>query len=384
MKNTLQVDSSKKLSMDQSNFNRSGNRQVAVFGLEAFGKKNSVQIDAMNAKDYFFDVFIPDNGESSRLDFGQHIECNRLIVVKKSFWGRLIQVYWYCKNNRKYLNHAELYIGGRFSLVYLILLKMFKIKIVAVERGDMKYLMRHIISGASGLFNLVEYSYKLVFKYANIIWYKEPYMKELLDKIGIINLYFIPNAVALKPLLANSDVSKEIDFLWVNRVVKERNVEWLLRFAQNITDKVVILGVRDTVNKFGGTNSELNQLVTQAKNFNNIEIKGYIPPDLYYKKSKFFVLISEYIFGNNALLEAMSYGLVPIVSNTPDTHLIVKDGENGIVYDNNFEDFTLAMQRAKALTLAEYSSMSLKSREVINQDYSIEHLQTRLSDLYLL
>lgn len=352
---------------------------VVVFGLDAFRDKNAIQIKAMNEIGYFFDIFINDNSENSPRDFKSFYFVNNLFVVNSSFFLRFFQVFLYLLNNSKTLNHAELYVGGRFTIIYSILLKLFRVKTVAVERGDMKHIMQNVLKNKSIFLNLVEYSFKFAFRLADIVWYKEPYMEKLLRQIGVTNMKLVSNCVTLK---SESNLNKEINFLWVNRILKERDATWLLQYAQLNHEAVTVLGVKQNQEKLGGMNKELEILVKDASAYSNITLKGYIKPDEYFQKAKFFILISDYVFGNNSLLEAMSYGVVPIVSNTEATSLIVKDGINGIVFNQNYESFASAMKRAKQLTDIEYAQMRDQVYKTISEFYSYNVLQKNLKDIY--
>ena len=66
------------------------------------------------------------------------------------------------------------------------------------------------------------------------------------------------------------------------------------------------------------------------------EFTGRTDPWEYYARASIFALVSEYEGTSNALLEAMSMGVPPIISDTSGGNLeLVKDGVSGLVTTQN-------------------------------------------------
>lgn len=75
---------------------------------------------------------------------------------------------------------------------------------------------------------------------------------------------------------------------------------------------------------------------------------------LYYSQAKIWVSIPESDATSISLLEAMSMGCVPVVSDLPANREWITDGDNGlIVRDVNTDFFSEAMQRINAAEAAE-------------------------------
>ena len=60
--------------------------------------------------------------------------------------------------------------------------------------------------------------------------------------------------------------------------------------------------------------------------FENFQWFKFSDPKGFWQQSKVFVFPIEKVFANFSLLESMSYGIVPIISNIEYADRIVKDG----------------------------------------------------------
>ncbi len=345
-------------------------KRVAIICLDTFRHKNTIQLEIMNQVGYYYDVFVTDSAVKQQLYFASCSKNNRLIMLQSNFLLRLKQLFLFLKHNRYKLNHIEVYVGGRFTIFYLLLAKMFHVKVLVVERGDIQFLFQRNW--------LLKKFYIYVYRNADLVWYKEPYMQQILKNIKVENTYFIPNSVKI---VDGDNNNHKIDFLWVNRNTKERNVNWLLKYAHMRNNQYVcILGIS---NKQDGMNEELMNLISKSNSFNNLVIRDYTDPMPYIKQAKFFILISEnFVFGNYALLEAMAYGLVPIVTKTKYTDLIVQDKLNGITFDYDINSFFQAMDYANSLNDEDYNLLSKNAKNYLKLNYSIENWQNKVNDLY--
>jgi len=341
------------------------NKQIAIVGIDSFLKKNHNQILCLNSKGITVDILTNDTMQSSfeQIDMVNKLGNikNEILLLKKNLFRRIFQIIKYFYQNRKKLNHIEVYAGGRFAFLYVFFAKIFKIKVFCIERGD--------ISNLDKYDKLTLFSMNLVYKYADIIIYKELYMKSLLEVRSNAKMFLLYNCVS-SPSLLNMK-NKDIEFLWVNRLVKERKIEWVIDFLESkiITQKTAVIGVLDLPDKYVKKNISL---LNNIKYINNLIIDGYVDPIKYYEKSKFFLFPSEIVFGNNSLLEAMSYGVIPIVSNIKGTDLIIEDGVDGLLFEHTKEGFEEAIKRALSLSDTEVLHMSLKAKEKVKRKFSCD------------
>ena len=82
------------------------------------------------------------------------------------------------------------------------------------------------------------------------------------------------------------------------------------------------------------------------------------------------------------LLEAMSLGVVPIVSDAGAMAEVVQDGETGFVFANgNREAAADAASRALAQTPEERETMGRRARECVAEKYSLDTEISALAEI---
>ena len=100
----------------------------------------------------------------------------------------------------------------------------------------------------------------------------------------------------------------------------------------------------------GAEKDDLMKMVYSLNLQNNVEFVGYLDSKKqadYYKSSRWYFSVPESDSTSVSLLEAMSYGCIPIVSDIPSNREWVIDGDNGIVVGNE-ENVNLALNMKKA------------------------------------
>ncbi len=303
--------------------------------------------------------------------YKSHNFCRKL---EMSFITRFRQIFNFFKKNREEIHHLEIYPGGKFSGIYAILARYFKLKIICAERGDLLYYKPKYKGGYS---LLTRFSMLITYKLAHVVWYREFYMLEILKRIGVKQCIFIPNGIKVSD---EQNKKKDLDFLWVNRVIPERNANW---FVQNLSNdsfsatRNVLIGLLFQETKY----KDLEQKLIEDKP-DNLELLSFSNPKEYYQRSKFFVLPARIVYVNNSLLEAMSFGVIPLVSDTQESDKIVINGVNGFVFENSQEAFLDCMQKVSALSKEEYESISKAARAKIIADFSDEVYLQRLEKMY--
>ena len=127
--------------------------------------------------------------------------------------------------------------------------------------------------------------------------------------------------------LNHTDSKKEINIITIGRLTKHKGQEHIIKAMSLVIKKIpdvklLILG--------RGPNKEyLDSLIKTKKLQNNIKLIGYTKDiNTYLQKSKIFILASDYEGFSNALLEAMSYSLPVIATNSPGgNHEILTEKE---------------------------------------------------------
>jgi glycosyltransferase involved in cell wall biosynthesis len=330
--------------------------------------KNKVQIDAIHQLGHLAAFFVNNYNQSAASYFR---EGDFYVPLETNFLKRLKQIFLFLKIKRNVIHHLEVYPGGRFSFIYILLSKVFGIRTICVERGDLHYYNPN----GYGLF--VRISMWVCYKYADVIWYREPYMAGLLKKIRVREIFFIHNAIHRSNITPRT---KTIDFLWVNRLTPERKSEWfidILNKKEFHSSSSVLAGVLE------------NTLYNKQQDYvlhnkpPSLQVLDYVtnPNDLY-ASAKFFVLPADFVFANNALLESMSLGVVPLIARQEGSEIIVDDGLNGFIFDYDKESLEEAMLIAMKMPEDQYKLMSDAAVEKVREVFSVEKFTSQLAELY--
>jgi glycosyltransferase involved in cell wall biosynthesis len=127
---------------------------------------------------------------------------------------------------------------------------------------------------------------------------------------------------------------KDIDFIFVGRLVPWKNVDLIIKAIKEVDRKLVIVGD-------GPEEGKLKNLVCKLNLEGKISFLGQVSQEQtqrLIRKSKFLVLSSEYEGLSHVILEAMSGGTVVIASNIPGNDEVVVDGVNGYLFNLNTGD----------------------------------------------
>ena len=350
---------------------RPAERRVAIFGIDDLARRNRAQLEAMNARGYAFDVFTNDVLGDSRENLPPG---NGLETLHPGASGRARQLVSYLAAHRDRLNHVEVYPGGRFAGVYVAVARLFRVPVMVVERGDLLYRERY---GP-----LTRAAMALAYRGADVVWYRELYQGRILAEMGIRRRFFLSNAVPL-PEAVHPPEARTIDFLWVNRLIVERRADWVAdvlarpAFAET---RNVIQGFLDGV--LASEEMRARQEYVRARALVNLEIGTYGDPGRLFRAARFFLLPSEIVFCNNALLEAMAHGVVPLVSDVEGARRIVTDGVDGFVHPHTPDGLTAAMERALSLPPEEHARMSRAAVATVTARFSMERWAEKLAEQY--
>ncbi|MDQ6757644.1 MAG: glycosyltransferase [Bacteroidota bacterium] len=347
-------------------------KKVVIF-IDVVAHKNAIQIDSIidyGLSPYFFTSTNKAGSENYLKNKGEQN------ILNRNIFKRLKQVNSFLKKNKNNIHHIEIYPGDRSAFLYLLLGKLYRIKCICAERGDLLFYNNHKFD------RITRFSMWFCYKFSKIVWYREPYMQPVLEKLNK-NLFFLHNAVNKNPENSITHFEeKDITFLWLNRIIPERNADWFSASLKNPE-------LKDTVNYLVGMVANSSFAKEQEEVINNKPDNLFLTeycsnPESFYKRAKFFVLPAKIVFANNSLLEAMSYGIVPIVSDQPGTNLIVTNEQNGFVFNHNKKDFEESILKAFHLPAAEYNKMSLAAQEKIKTDFSKEKYYNGLQQIYSL
>lgn len=198
----------------------------------------------------------------------------------------------------------------------------------------------------------------------------------------------LANCIPLASFSHSAPIRK-IDFLYLNAVLPARNVDHLID-ALRLVDEMHIIFSSKIVGYFS-LNQEKKQLarhyqyeqmcLSRSKHANNKYLTSHAfteDSSQYYLEARFFVFPADFVFLNYSLLEAMSYGLVPIVYNGEGAKEIIKNGINGFVVEKGVENLAEILERSLLLTEKKYIEMSENAFNTVKNQYSIEFWVKRI------
>lgn len=241
------------------------------------------------------------------------------------------------------------------------------------------------------IINVKMYLSRICLRFTNTIYAKEHHHIKTIEMINPKLLSKVEKIYNCVPVL-NTNLMLENkhrkDFLYANAVIEKRNVIPLIKAFANLRDKkesftASIYGFNSISNDVyaprGTPYSEEAFKLYESLNLSDyVQAYGFVKniKDIM-KGYKFFILPADVILANYALLEAMSFGLVPIVYPGDGYEVIVEDGKNGIVVKNF--DLTKAMNFALSLSEEEYLALSNAAYNKIKNDFSLDLWKEKLS-----
>jgi glycosyltransferase involved in cell wall biosynthesis len=292
--------------------------------------------------------------------------------------ARIRQFAGHLRAHRRRLHHVELYVAGRFAFVYALMCRLARVKLLAVERGDLHECQRRVYPLT------VRLSIYACYRLANCVWLKEPYMERAFSRWRVRNTFLLPNAVPVPDAIAQ-DGERDIDFLWANRLVPERNPEWFadavagLAERREVSASVLGFSVGDPGPRVAAVERAVRQKLGPVP---SLHCEPFGDPEPSYRRARFFVLPSDYVFGNFALLEAMAHGVVPIVSNVEGTERLIDSGRNGFAVTHDPRSFAAALEDALDLPEPAWELASQRARETVAEHFSLDGWGQRLLQRY--
>lgn len=167
---------------------------------------------------------------------------------------------------------------------------------------------------------------------------------------------------------------KENIILFVGRLERVKRVDLCLKYWEQISRQLpdwrfVIVG--------DGREREVLESYVKDKNLERVSFEGYQNPDDYFDRAKIFWLTSDYEGWGMSLIEAMSYGNIPI-ARTSYSALddIVQHGINGFKIPKNDIDQFKAVTVDTAINYPEKESLARNAADSVSR-YNINKVIRR-------
>lgn len=210
------------------------------------------------------------------------------------------------------------------------------------------------------------------------------------EKYGNENITVIHNGSAVEHTIKTDellkwDLEKDQYFLTVARLVRHKGIHYLIQAFKNAKKKQAI--PENFKLAIVGDSAYTDDYVTYLKKLANADAdivftgskQGSALSELY-TNAFAFVLPSEAEGLSNVLLEAMGYGLMPIVSSIPENTVVVE--KNGLIFENknisSLEDMLVLAAKDPEKT----KKLGLLSKQHAEKNYSWDENIIRTLKLY--
>ena len=180
--------------------------------------------------------------------------------------------------------------------------------------------------------------------------------KELCDfieeNIRSLKCIHIPNGVEISK---TRNLSNEFDLVTVSRLVNWKNLDIVIRVVAKLNLSLLVVGDGPDFGRLQELAKQLEAKVTftgQITGTNSL---------IAMNRARIFVQISDYEGLSFSLLEAMSLGLVPIVSNIPGNISVISNMHNGLIINIDEE----SLEKAINLVFSDSGLSEMISRNAI-------------------
>ena len=198
-------------------------------------------------------------------------------------------------------------------------------------------------------------------------------------------VHILPNPITIPSSDFVFDfLQKRKEVLYVGRIDENQKRihriidTWALLEASFPDWKLIIVG--DGVEK-----RNLVEKVIQLK-LNNVVFEGFQNPSLYYKRASILMLTSEYEGFGLVVVEAMSFGVIPVVYGSYSAvYDIISDGVDGVIlpYNKKGYDTEFATEKMKELMLDADKRNNLAQAAIItSKRYSVESIVDSWNKLF--
>lgn len=198
---------------------------------------------------------------------------------------------------------------------------------------------------------------KYILKNSDMVTSDSAYMTEKIKELENIDILTFPFGVESLP----EKREKDINLFFSNRMLKKNyNIDKIIEsfaiYRMRNSDARLIIA------NDGYLKDELLQLVNRLSLNEVVSFVGFLSKEEqedYYSRAMFYLSIPDSDSTSVSLLEAMSHGCIPIVSDIPANKEWVEDGVNGFFFTDGFKniinDFNLLKE------------MSEKNRQIIEE-----------------
>ena len=178
-------------------------------------------------------------------------------------------------------------------------------------------------------------------------------------------LIYRPNWVSQTDFLYDIN-NRERDFFTVGRLENQKNYLFLIETISNLNLNLDIFGKGSLKNLLQKAADNATSSINFYDHLDHLTLKEIM------KKYKFFILPSKFEGNPKVLLEAMSCGCIPIVSNIPNHSEIILNDYNGFLFDLDNKNSLLESINLEYLSLNSFNTIKDNFTLEKSIDYEVE------------
>lgn len=217
---------------------------------------------------------------------------------------------------------------------------------------------------------------KRIFKTIDRVFVLTQEMKEEMSLLGICQdrVKIVSNSVLL-PVMNEEEFYKveTKKILFVGRLSVEKSIETILQAAIEMQKQQHSLSIQ----LVGGVYPErdasqyLRQIVAENPKLNVHFLGEHKNVEPFYRERSIFVLPSSSEGMSNALLEAMSYGLICVVSDIPANQFLIVDKVNGFLFkQGDSESLANVLIKCQMMPISDLVKVGKEARKTVEKRFS--------------
>ena len=194
-------------------------------------------------------------------------------------------------------------------------------------------------------------------------------------------IYRIPNGVEVSDLGGPPSKRDHLNLVFLGRLDPEKAIDILIQGFGRLPPSI---GARLTIAGNGPCREALEILVRELDLQDRVEFAGVIEDvGTLLSQADLFVSTSLAEGMSNALLEAMSFAVLPVVSDVSGVAEIVEDGRTGFVFaPGDIDKFANKLAQAVALSASKRRAMGRAALETVHRRFAIDDIAERHLALY--
>ena len=168
------------------------------------------------------------------------------------------------------------------------------------------------------------------------------------------------------------DTNKEKYIIFSGRLIKEKGILLFIEAIVAIKNEIILKDYKVIILGDGNLKEKIEQIIQDNELQKYVEIKYTLNVEKIVRKGKIFCsLMPDGNYPSQSLIEALSCGLFCIVTDTGDSHLMIRNSF-GILIKQNKEELIKALKQAMSLSEKDYQEIKSSAVNFIKENYTID------------